>query len=99
LAHPALLVIVHPDHQKREDASFFWSRRRKLIAVALFLAAGPLIWIDVRRANTLILPTFLAFNCILTGLRFLFWDFGLKHREQERRKRLEAHRRREHGAG
>jgi hypothetical protein len=26
----------------------------------------------------------------LTGLRFLYWDFALKHRERERLKRLEA---------
>lgn len=97
LAHPPLLVIVHPDRSHKEEAGSVWSRRRKLIAVLLFLAAPPLIWMDVRRSNTLIVPTFLAFNSILAGLRFLYWDFGLKHQEQERRKRLEAHRRREEG--
>jgi hypothetical protein len=97
LAHPPLLVIVHPDHQRKEDSGSFSSRTRKLIAVGLFLISGPLIWIDVRRGSTLILPTFLAFNCILAGLRFLYWDFGVKHREQERRKRLDAHRKMERG--
>ena len=97
LAHPPLLVIVHPDQQDREESGSFWSRRRKLIAVVLFLMAPPLIWIDNRRSNTLVLPTFLAFNCILAGLRFLYWDFGLKHQERERRKRVETHRRREPG--
>jgi hypothetical protein len=97
LAHPPLLVVIHPDFQHQEDAGSFWSRRRKLIALALFLAAPPLIWLDVRRANTLILPTFLAFNCILLALRFLYWDFGVKHRERERQQRLDAHRRKELG--
>ena len=97
LANPALLMIVHPDHQKQGDTGSSWSRRRRPIAVVLFSAAGPLIWIDVRRANTLILPTFLAFNCILAGLRLLLWDFGVKERDEERRKGLEAHRRVERG--
>lgn len=97
LANPPLLVVVHPDVQHEEDAGSFWSRRRKLIAVTLFLMAPPLIWLDVRKASTLILPTFLAFNCILLALRFLYWDFGLKHREREREKRLQAHRKKELG--
>jgi hypothetical protein len=92
LAHSPLLVLIHPDHQHKDEAGSFWSRRRRLIALALFLAAPPLIWIDMRRNNTLILPTFLAFNCILAALRFLYWDFGIKHREKEREKRLAAHR-------
>lgn len=95
LAHSPLLVVVHPDHQNKVEAGSFWSRQRRIIAVVLFLLAPPLIWIDMRRANTLILPTFLAFNCILAGLRFLYWDFGVKHRERDRIERLEAHRRKE----
>lgn len=97
LAHPPLMVIVHPDERHREETGSFWSRRRKLIAMVLFLMAPALIWVDMRRANTIVLPTFLAFTCILTGLRFLYWDFALKHRERERLKRLEAHRRMERG--
>ncbi len=95
LARPPLLVVTHPDSAHGDDTSSLWSRRRKLIAVILFLMAPPLIWIDMRRANSLVLPTFLAFTCILTGLRFLYWDFGLKHRERERQKRLDAHEQRE----
>lgn len=82
LAHPPLLVIVHPDFRHREDSGVLTSRNRKIIAVGLILVSGPLIWLDARRGNTLILPTFLAFNCILTALRFLYWDFGVKQREQ-----------------
>lgn len=92
LAHPPLLVMVHPDHQQKEDSSSSSSRTRKLVAAGLFLISGPLIWMDVRRGSTLVLPTFLAINCILAGLRFLYWDFAVKHREQERQKRLDAHR-------
>jgi hypothetical protein len=40
---------------------------------------------------------FLGFNCIFAGLRVLYWNFGVKHSEQERRKRLEAHRKVERG--
>jgi hypothetical protein len=92
LAHPPLLVILHPDFQHQEDSGSFWSRRRKLIALVLLLMAPPLIWLDMRRSNELILPTFLAFNCILLAMRFLYWDFGVKHRERERQRRIEAHR-------
>ena len=91
LAYPPLAVIVHPDFQHQEDSGSFWSRRRKLIALFLFLISPPLIWLDVRRHSELILPTFLAFNCILLALRFLYWDFGVKHFERTRQQRLEAH--------
>src|SRR5262249_39041725 len=70
-SHPPLLVVFPPDYAHTEEAGSFWSRRRRLIAAVCFLVAPPLIWLDVRRNNTLILPTFLAFNAILAGLRFL----------------------------
>lgn len=54
-------------------------------------------WLDIRHRSQLILPTFLAFNFILLALRFLYWDFGVKHRERGRQQRLEAHRLREGG--
>jgi hypothetical protein len=34
---------------------------------------------------------FLAANCIVVALRLFYWDSGLRHRERERRARLEAH--------
>jgi hypothetical protein len=52
---------------------------------------------NVPRGSTLILPTFLAFNGILAGLRWLDWEVGVKHREQQRRKGLNAHRKMERG--
>lgn len=97
LAHPPLTVIIHPDFQHQEDTGSLWSRRRKLTALILFLISPPLIWLDIRHHSELILPTFLAFNCILLALRFLYWDFGVKHRERSRQQRLEAHRLRESG--
>ena len=97
LAQPSMLVVVHPDFEHAEDSSASWSRRRKLIAVLLFLAAPPLVWMDMRRANELVVPTFLAFTCILTGLRFFYWDYGVKNRERERQRRLEDHCRKERG--
>jgi hypothetical protein len=96
-ALPPLMVITHPDYVNDNDYGSSWSRRRKLIAVCLLLISGPLFWLDWRRQATLILPTFLGFNCILLAMRFLYWDFGARHREQERLKRVEAHRRLELG--
>jgi len=96
-AHPPLLVITHPDFHRDNDYGSTWSRRRKIIAVALILASAPLFWLDWKHHGGLILPTFLAFNCILLAMRFLYWDLGARHREQERLKRLEAHRMLESG--
>ena len=90
-AQPPLMVILHPDHRDSDDSSAAWTRRRKLIAVALLLAAGPLIWLDFHHRNTLILPTFVGFNCILLAMRLFYWHFGLRHRESERLKRVAAH--------
>lgn len=96
-AHPPLMVITHPDYRRHDDSGSTWSRRRKLIAVVLLLVSGPLFWLDWRHSSTLILPTFVGFNCILLAMRFLYWDFGVRHRERERLKRLAAHRRLENG--
>jgi hypothetical protein len=43
------------------------------------------------------MATFLGSNCVLFGLRFLYWEYAVKHREHDRRRRLEAHRRIERG--
>ena len=97
LVNPPLLVVVHPDQQYKQESGSLWSCRRKLIAISLFLISPPLVWIDMRRQNALVLPTFLAFNCILAGLRCLYCDFGVKHQERARQKRLEAQLRKEQG--
>lgn len=96
LAHPPLLVIMHPDVQRNEESGPLWSRRRKVIVGGLALISIPLFWLAVRRSNSDFFA-FLAFSCILLALRFLYWDFGLKHREKERQQRLELHRRMERG--
>jgi hypothetical protein len=95
LAHPPLLVMVHPDHERHEDSGSRWRRRRKLVIIALLAAAVPLFWIDRLRSSDLAI--FLALNCIFIALRFVYWDFGVKHREKERQRRLEEHRKMERG--
>jgi len=95
LAHPPLLVVIHPDHQRDEDSSFRWSQRRKLIAGGFLMASAPLFWIGWRKSSDLAI--FLAINCIFVALRLAYWDFGVKHRERERRRRLEEHRKMERG--
>ncbi len=96
-AHPPLMVITHPDYHSDDDSGSTWSRRRKFIAVGLVLVSGPLFWLDWKHHATLILPTFVGFNCILLAMRFLYWDFGVRNRESERLKRLAAHRKLEGG--
>jgi hypothetical protein len=66
-------------------------RIRRVIAVAMFLVAPVLIWIDIRGDNALIFPTFVALNCILADVRLLAWDFGRNREEEDRRERLAAH--------
>jgi hypothetical protein len=95
LAHPPLLVIVHPDYQRKEDSGSQSSRRMKLIAGGLLLTSASLFWIGRRKSSDLAI--FLAINCIFAALRFVYWDFGVKHRERERRRRLEEHRKMERG--
>ena len=94
LAHPPLLVIVHPG-QREQESGTPWLRRRRLIAGALLLASVLLFWVGSRKAGDLAI--FLAINCIFLALRFLHWDFGVKHREKETRRRLEEHRKMERG--
>jgi hypothetical protein len=94
-AKPPLLVITHPDHGSDDDSGPASSRRRKFIVTGLFAAGAALFSINLWGENTL--ATFLASNCVLFGLRFLYWEYAVKHREQERRRRLEAHRRIERG--
>jgi hypothetical protein len=90
LAHAPLLVIVAPGLEGEDDASPLWAGRRKWIAAGLGVAAAWLFWLAVRRGSDLYI--FLALNCLMLALRFLFWEFGVKHHERERKKRLEAHR-------
>ena len=94
-AHPPMLVVIHPSQQRLDDPGAVWSRRRRLIATLLLAVAVPMFWIGWRSRGAMILPTFLGISMMLVALRFLHWDFGLKHAQQEREKRLEAHRWRE----
>jgi len=97
LAHPPLLVIVHPDLLRKEQAGSSWSRRRKVVAGAFALLSVPLFWFGVRSTTSSDLAIFLAINCLFLALRFIYWDFGTRHHERERRRRLESHRKMERG--
>jgi len=95
LAHPPLVVILHPSRQQWDESGRSWAKRRRAIAASLFAGAMSLLWFDWRHGWSL-WPTFFAINLVVAALRFVYWDFGLRHREQERVKRLNAHRQREH---
>jgi hypothetical protein len=92
-AKPPLLVITHPDYKSDDESGPASSRQRKLIVAGLLAATAVLFSVNLWRES--ILATFLASNCVLFGLRFLYWEYAVKNREQERRLRLEAHRRME----
>jgi len=95
LAQPPLLVVVHPDFYADEDSGPRWSRRRKQIVGGLVSVSILLLWAGVHWSSDLF--PFLAFTCIVLALRFLYWDAGVRHKDRERRSRLEAHRRKEQG--
>jgi hypothetical protein len=89
MAHPPLLVIVHSNHESEEEFSVPSSRRRQAAVIGLLVMSAVLFWIGRRWSENLM--WILAANCIVVALRLLYWDSGLKHREGERRARLEAH--------
>jgi hypothetical protein len=93
--NPPLLVISHPNYEGDEDSGPASSRRRKLIVAGLLAAGAALFSLNLWGES--ILATFLASNCVLFGLRFLYWEYAVRHRERERRRRVEAHRRIECG--
>lgn len=97
LARRPLLVVVHPDAQRQEQAGSYWSRRRKLIACIFCLISVPLFWWGVHSSNSSDIAIFLAINCLFVALRFVYWDAGTRHRERDRRRRLESHRKLERG--
>ncbi|MEI9973699.1 MAG: hypothetical protein WDO73_17600 [Ignavibacteriota bacterium] len=80
LARPPLLTIINPDLRAKEQTGSIWSRRRKLIAGGLGLASIPLFWVGMVSSTSSDLAVFLAINCLVLALRFLYWDFGLKNR-------------------
>ena len=90
-----MLVVIHPSQQRLDDPGAAWSEHRRLITALLFAGGIPLFWIGWRSRGSMILPTFLGIGMMIAALRFLHWDFGLKHALRERQKRVEVHRRKE----
>jgi hypothetical protein len=94
-AKPPLLVVVNPSVAEKNELSASWVRRRKIIAIAAFLGAIPLLVWDWRTGSYLIVPTVVGINLIVFGLRLLYWNSARSDRSQEQSHRLESHRRRE----
>src|SRR5688572_15118258 len=81
--HPPLLVIVHPSREHTLPANARSLRRRRRAAMALILAALPLIWFDYWTADgTLVLPTFLGLSMIIAALRVLFLNMATEEAER-----------------
>jgi hypothetical protein len=98
-AKPPLLVVVNPSVAEKDELSASWVRRRKIIAIASFLGAIPLLVWDWRTGSYLIVPTVVGINLIVFGLRLLYWNAARSDRSQEQSHRLESHRRREAESG
>lgn len=94
-ARPPLLTIVHPSKAEKDELSPTWMHRRKVMAVLGFLAAVVLFVWDWRADWDLILPTVIAVNLTLFGLRLLYWNTARASRDLEQTRHLEDHLRRE----
>ena len=70
-AQPPLLTIVHPGVAEKGELSAGSVRKRKILAILLFIGALPLFLFDTRSEGVLVFPTFLAISMILAVLRIL----------------------------
>jgi hypothetical protein len=94
-AQPPLLVIAHPSVAKKDELSASSLRTRKVLAILLFVSAGPLFWWDRRAHGTLVLPTFLGLTIIVIGVRILHWNMTSQERIRDQAERVQSHLRRE----
>ena len=84
-----LLLIVSPARASRLEGSRRMIRLRGGIAVALLLGGPPLIYYDYRTSGgSLVLPTFLGVSMMLSALRLLFMNMGVREAERTRQERL-----------
>lgn len=86
-----ILSIVSRERTQRLESSPRTLRARRWVAIALFVAAAPLIYYDATQRGVLVLPTFLGVSMILAGLRILFMNQAIRDVERARRQRLERH--------
>jgi hypothetical protein len=94
-AQPPLLTILHPDVAQKDELSEQSVRKRKILAILLFIAALPLFLLDRRYGGGLILPTFLGLTMILAGSRLLYWNTARRQRLNEEEQGVRAHLERE----
>ena len=65
LARPPLLVIIHPDLQRKRILAPFGRTAGNFLPV-LSIISAPFFWIGMRQSSSSDLATFLAFNCTLS---------------------------------
>jgi hypothetical protein len=88
LARPPLAVVPPQDSGERGS-------RRKWFSILVGLIAAALFWLAARADTSRDIAIFVAINCIVLVLRFLYWDAALSYRERQRLARVVAHRKRE----
>jgi hypothetical protein len=87
-----LLLIVSPARERRLEGSRRMIRLRVWIAVVLFVAGPPLIYYDYHvYGGSMVLPTFLGISMILSALRLLFMNSGVRDAERRRQERLKRY--------
>src|SRR4051794_14632778 len=84
-----LLVIVSPSRANRLEGSRRMIQLRTAIAIGLVLAGPPLIYYDYSvHDGAMVLPTFLGISMILSALRLLFMNGGVRDAERRRQERI-----------
>jgi len=87
-----LVLIVSPARAARLEGSAGMIRLRTRIAIALILAGPPLIYYDQAvSGGSMVLPTFLGISLILSALRLLFMNRGVRDAERRRQDRLKQY--------
>ena len=98
-AQPPILVVAHPSVAEKDELSAASVRKRRIFAILLFLAALPLFYWDWRKGSGLIVPTYLGFTMIISGLRLLYWNSARGDHAKDQKTRIEAHLQRERERG
>ena len=92
-SRPPLLTVVHPSRARSLEGDASVRRRNTTIAVASFVAAPILFWIDWQAGGVLVLPTLFAINGLFFALRLL--QLNASYAAAERRRLERTARRRD----
>jgi len=95
MGQPPLLTIVNPHVAQKDELSVQSVRKRKILAVLLFVGSLPLFWYDHQTGGVQAVPTIAGFTMVLGGLRLLNWNLARGQRLKDQEERVRQHLQRE----